>query len=110
MTAMQSPRRIASAPSATLWVPVEHAETIAMLCPIAPVSIAIIPDVESTRAFAMNVGWTRFGPFSTSVVKLSIISCWPPAPDPKTTPTSVRFSSLISNPESTTACFAAATP
>ena len=58
----------------------------------------------------MNVGWTRFGPFSTSVVKLSIISCWPPAPDPKTTPTSVRFSSLISNPESTTACFAAATP
>ena len=46
MTAMQSPRRIASAPSATLWVPVEQAETIAMLWPIAPVSIAIIPEVE----------------------------------------------------------------
>ena len=29
MTAMQSPRRIASAASATLWVPVEQAETMA---------------------------------------------------------------------------------
>ena len=81
-----------------------------MLWPIAPVSIAIIPDVESTRALAMNVGWTRFGPFSSRVVKLSIISCWPPAPEPKTTPTSVRFSSSISKPESASACFAAATP
>ena len=107
---MQSPRRIASAPSATLWVPVEQAETTAMLWPMAPVSIAIIPDVESTRAFAMNVGWTRFGPFSTSVVKLSIISCCPPAPEPNTTPTSVRLASSTTKPESCSACLAAATP
>jgi hypothetical protein len=56
MTAMQSPRRIASAPSATLWVPVAQAVTMQALCPIAPVSIAMSPDAESTSAFAMNVG------------------------------------------------------
>ena len=110
MTAMQSPRRIASAPSPTLWVPVAQAETMQTLWPIAPVSIAIIPEEESTRALAMNVGLTRFGPFSWSVAKFSIISCWPPAPEPKTTPTSVRFASVISKPESASACFAAATP
>ena len=66
ITAMQSPRRIASAPSATLWVPVAQADTMQTLWPIAPVSIASIPDVESTRAFAMNVGGTLRGPFSWS--------------------------------------------
>ena len=55
---MQSPRRIASAASATLCVPVAQADTMQTLWPIAPVSIASIPDVESTRAFAMNVGGT----------------------------------------------------
>ena len=68
MTAMQSPRRIASAPSATLWVPVAQAETMQTLWPIAPVSMAIIPEVESTSALAMKVGGTRFGPFSWSVM------------------------------------------
>ena len=37
---------------------------------------------------------------------MSIISCWPPAPEPKITPTSVRFSSVSSKPESASACFA----
>ena len=46
------------------FVPVEHAVTTQMLWPMAPVSMAIIPDVESTRPFAMNVGATRLGPFS----------------------------------------------
>ena len=110
MTAMQSPRRIASAPSATLWVPVAQADTMQTLWPIAPVSIAIIPDVESTRALAMNVGATLRGPFSWSPIQASIISSWPPAPEPNTTPTSSRFSSVISKPESASACFAAATP
>ena len=59
MTAMQSPRRMASAASPTLWVPVAQADTTAMLWPIAPVSMAIIPDGLSTRAFEMNVGATR---------------------------------------------------
>ena len=36
MTAMQSPRRIASAASATLWVPVAQADTMQTLWPIAP--------------------------------------------------------------------------
>ena len=77
------------------------------LWPIAPVSIAIIPDVESTRALAMNVGGTLRGPFSWRLIQASIISSWPPAPEPKTTPTSSRFSSVISKPESASACFAA---
>ena len=38
------------------------------------------------------------------------MSVWPPAPEPKTTPTSVRFSSVSSKPESASACLAAATP
>ncbi len=38
------------------------------------------------------------------------MSCWPPAPEPNTTPTSSRFESSISKPESVTACLAAATP
>ena len=41
---------------------------------------------------------------------MSIMSCWPPAPEPNTTPTSVRFSSVSSKPESASACLAAATP
>jgi hypothetical protein len=77
---------------------------------MAPVSIAIIPDVLSTRPFAMNVGATRLGPFSSRTFQLSIISVWPPAPEPNTTPMSSRFSSVISRPASATACLAAATP
>ena len=99
-----------SAPSATLCVPVAHAETMQTLWPMMPVSIAIMPDVESTSPFAMNVGATRSGPFSRRTVQLSIMSCWPPAPEPNTTPTSVRFSSVTSKPESARACLAAATP
>ena len=66
MTAMQSPRRIASAASPTLWVPVAQADTMHMLWPIAPVSIAIIPEQLSVRALAMNVGATVRGPRSLS--------------------------------------------
>ena len=46
----------------------------------------------------MNVGATVRGPRSWSEAKLSIISVWPPAPEPKMTPTSVRFSSVSSKP------------
>ncbi len=49
MTAMQSPRRIASAASPTLWVPVAQADTMHMLWPIAPVSMAIIPEQLSVE-------------------------------------------------------------
>ena len=62
MTAMQSPRRIASAASPTLCVPVAQADTMHMLWPIAPVSIAIIPEQLSVSALAMNVGATVRGP------------------------------------------------
>jgi len=58
----------------------------------------------------MNVGGTLLGPFSWSAIQASIISAWPPAPEPKTTPTSVRLASVTSKPESFRACLAAATP
>ena len=64
MTAMQSPRRMASAASPTLCVPVAQADTTHMLWPIAPVSMAIIPEQLSVRALAMNVGATVRGPRS----------------------------------------------
>ena len=82
ITATQSPRRMASAPSATEWVPVAQADTMQTLWPMAPVSIASMPDVESTRPFAMNVGWTLRGPFSWSAIQASIMRAWPPAPEP----------------------------
>ena len=66
MTAMQSPRRIASAASPTLCVPVAQADTTHTLWPIAPVSMAIIPEQLSTSALAMNVGATVRGPRSLS--------------------------------------------
>ncbi len=110
MIVCTSPRRMISAASPTQLVPVEQAVTTQMLWPMAPVSIAIIPDVLSTRPFAMNVGATRLGPFWSSTCQLSIISDWPPAPEPNTTPMSSRFSSVISRPASATACLAAATP
>ena len=55
MTAMQSPRRIASAASPTLCVPVAQADTMHTLWPIAPVSMAIIPE----RAVDERVGDER---------------------------------------------------
>ena len=110
ITVCTSPRRMISAPSPTQFVPVEHAVTTQMLWPMAPVSMAIIPDVESTSPLAMKVGATRPGPFSRRTSPFSIISVWPPAPVPYTTPMSSRFSSVISSPESATACLAAATP
>ena len=110
MTAVTSPRLIASAASPSACVPVAQAETTAMLWPRAPVSIAIIPEVLSTKPCAIKVGATLRGPFSFHAIWFSMKSPCPPAPDPKTTPISSRFASVISSPESLSACFAAATP
>ena len=51
--ATTSPRRISSAASPMLWVPVEHAVTMHMFGPRIPVSIAIWPDAVSGSMFAM---------------------------------------------------------
>ena len=110
ITAVTSPRLIASAASPKACVPVAQAETTARLCPTAPDSIAIIPEVLSTRPWAMKVGATERGPFSFQAIWFSMKSPCPPAPEPKTTPTSSRFASVISSPESRRAAFAAATP
>ena len=83
ITVWTSPRRISSAPSPTQLVPVEQAVTMHMLCPMAPVSIAIIPDVRSTSPLAMNVGATGSGPLSCRTIQLSSIRVCPPAPVPE---------------------------
>ena len=62
MTAVQSPRRIASAASPIAVVPVEHAETGQKLWPLAPVSMAIVPELASTRPLAMKNGLTDRAP------------------------------------------------
>jgi hypothetical protein len=82
MIAVQSPRRIVSAASPTQDVPVEQAVTTQMLWPMAPVSMAIIPDVESTSELAMKVGETRSGPRSFRTSSWSFIISWPPLPEP----------------------------
>ena len=63
MAATKSPRRMPSAASPMLWVPVEQAVTMHMLAPRAPVSMAIWPDAVSGSMLAMKNGLTRRGPF-----------------------------------------------
>jgi hypothetical protein len=110
IAAITSPRRIASAASPMLCVPVEHAVTTHMLWPRMPVSIAIWPDAVSGSMLAMKNGLTNREPFFSQTSMLSSSSCGPPPPHPKITPMSSRLSGPISIPESASACFAAATP
>ena len=63
MAAMKSPRRMPSAASPMLCVPVEQAVTMHMLGPLAPVSMAIWPDAVSGSMLAMKKGLTDLGPF-----------------------------------------------
>ncbi len=72
MTAMQSPRRIASAASPMEWVPVEQADTGQKLWPFAPVSIAIVPELASTRPLAMKNGLTARTPLVCQTSELEM--------------------------------------
>ncbi len=110
MAAMKSPRRMPSAASPMLCVPVEQAVTMHMFGPRMPVSMAIWPDAVSGSMLAMKKGLTVRAPFVSQASLLSMISCGPPPPEPKTTPMSSRFASVTSSPESARACLAAATP
>ena len=87
MTVVKSPRRMPSAASPMLWVPVEHAVTMHMLGPLAPSSMAIWPDAVSGSMLAMKNGLTERGRvFMVSMA--SAIRPGPPTPEPKKTPTS----------------------
>ena len=110
MAATKSPRRMPSAASPMLWVPVEQAVTMHMLAPRAPVSMAIWPEAVSGSMLAMKNGLTSRGPFVSHVWMASIMRPGPPTPEPKTTPTSSLFWGVMARPESATACLAAATP
>ena len=110
MAATTSPRRMSSAASPTLWVPVEHAVTMHMFGPRMPVSIAIWPDAVSGSMLAMKNGLTDRAPFACHVSRASIMSLEPPPPDPKYTAMSSRLSSVTWRPEWARAFFAAATP
>jgi hypothetical protein len=67
MTAMQSPRRIASAASPIAVVPVEQADTGQKLWPLAPVSMAIVPELASTSPLAMKNGLTARAPLECQI-------------------------------------------
>ena len=67
MAATKSPRRIPSAASPMLCVPVEQAVTTHMFGPLMPSSIAIWPDAVSGSMLAMKKGLTDFAPFVASV-------------------------------------------
>ena len=58
MAAMKSPRRMPSAASPMLCVPVEQAVTMHMFGPRAPGSMAIWPDAVSGSMLAMKNGLT----------------------------------------------------
>ena len=81
--AMTSPRRISSAASPMLCVPVEQAVTMHMFGPRMPVSMAIWPEAVSGSMLAMKNGLTERGPFVSQVSRLSMRSLAPPPPDPK---------------------------
>jgi hypothetical protein len=110
MAATKSPRRMPSAASPMLWVPVEQAVTMHMFGPFAPTSMAIWPEAVSGSMLAMKKGLTDFGPRVSRVLMASAMRPGPPTPDPKTTPMSSALSGPIRSPESATACLAAATP
>lgn len=76
--------------------------------------VAVVPVIAAIVAFP--AGWIALG---ISALRTTLLAERAPtvnhellvaAPDPNTTPTSVRFRSVSSNPESARACLAAATP
>ncbi len=82
MTVWKSPRRMPSAASPMLWVPVEQAVTMHMFGPRAPSSMAIWPDAVSGSMLAMKNGLTDRGRvFMVSMA--SAMSPGPPTPEPK---------------------------
>ncbi len=93
-----------------LCVPVEQAVTMHMFEPRMPVSMAIWPDAVSGSMLAMKKGLTVRAPLVSQASLASMSRYGPPPPEPKMTPMSSRFSSVISRPESASACLAAATP
>src|SRR4029450_1911367 len=105
-SALHPPRRMPPAASPILWVPVEQAVTTHMFGPRMPVSMAIWPEAVSGSMLAMKKGLTVRAPFVSQASLLSMMSCGPPPPEPKMTPISSRFSSVISSPESASACLA----
>jgi len=82
MTAVQSPRRMISAASPMALVPVEQAETGQKLWPLAPVSMAIVPELASTRPLAMKKGLTDRTPLVCQTSWLLMNRPCPPPPDP----------------------------
>ena len=81
------------------------------LWPMAPVSMAIIPEVESTSPFAMKVGRDpRPDPCPGGCASCRSSAAGHRRRSRTRRPTSSRFSSVISKPASASACFAAETP
>ena len=89
--------------------PVAQAVTTAWFGPLKPNSIDTTPEARLMSEPGMKNGLTRRGPFSASSKVVSSIEGRPPIPDPMRTPVAYLSSSVLgSQPESLTACFAAA--
>ena len=106
-----SPYLIKRAASPIAWAPVEQAVATAWFGPLNPCLIDTCPDTKFIKAPGIKKGDTRLGPLSLSKLAVSAIDPNPPIPEPIITPVRHFCSSLFgTQPESTTACDAAATP
>lgn len=106
-----SPSAISRAASPMAWAPVEQAVTTAWFGPLKPKRIETWPETRLISAPGMKNGETRFGPRSLISTAVSAIEDSPPMPEPIMTPVRSRSSSFAgSQPESFTACSAAAMP
>ena len=109
MTVVKSPRRMPSAASPMLWVPVEQAVTMHMFGPRAPSSMAIWPDAVSGSMLAMKNGLTDRG---RGLHRLDGVRHEPRSAHARAEvdPHVVAFGRRSPSPASATACLAAATP
>ena len=89
--------------------PVAQAVTTAWFGPLKPNSIDTTPAARLISEPGMKNGLTRRGPFSFSSRVVSSMEGSPPMPEPIRTPVAYFSSSVFgSQPESATACLAAA--
>ena len=90
-------------------VPVAHAVTMFKHLPLQPNWIATFPAAIFVIIIGTNIGLILPGPFSSNFLCSLSIACKLPTPEPIETP--ILFLSVFSksSPESSTACFAAAT-
>ena len=106
-----SPNMIKRDASPIACAPVEHAVTTEWFGPLKPYLIDTWPEIRLINAPGTKNGLTRRGPFSSINTAVLAIEFNPPIPEPIKTPVRSRSSFSVGiQPESSTACWAAAKP